>query len=226
MDALKNVLTRFSVNGVTLKLKRCQFGVSKIEYAGHIVTGGQGVSMNPKKVDALLAKEAPQWESEVSSLLGAAGYYYKFIKDYAMVVRPLRQLQMSMTNKMEKFVSRWGERQEAAFKLLKAMLSNAPVLVSPIFDGRPFIIMSDASDYGIGCCCAQYDDDGVERPVMFLSRELSKAARGFGISDKEGLGGNVGSQEAKVPAAWITNNHHNRSLKSNTPRDKASSGVS
>ena len=59
MDALKNVLTRFSANGVTLKLKKCQFGVSKIEYVGHIVTGGQGVPMNPKKVDALLAKEAP-----------------------------------------------------------------------------------------------------------------------------------------------------------------------
>lgn len=188
MDALKNGLTRFSVNGVTLKLKKCQFGVSKIEYVGHIVTGGQGVSMNPKKVDALLAKEAPRCGSEVASLLGAAGYYSKFIKDYAMVVRPLRQLQMAMSNTMEKFGDRWGERQEAAFKMLKAMLSNAPVLVSPIFDGRPFIIMSDASDYGIGCCCAQYDDEGTERLVMFLSRELSKAERGFGISDKEGLG--------------------------------------
>ena len=148
--------------------------------------------MNPKKVDALLAKEAPQCGSEVASLLGvvlgAAGYYSKFINDYAMVVRPLRQLQMSVTNKMETFGSRWGEQQEAAVNLLKAMLSNAPVLVSPIFDGRPFIIMSDASHYGIGCCCAQYDDEGVERLVVFLSRELSKAERGFGISDKEGLG--------------------------------------
>ena len=33
-----------------------------------------------------------------------------------------------------------------------------------------------------------YDDEGVERPVMFLSRELSTAEVGFGISDKEGLG--------------------------------------
>ena len=188
MDALKNVLTRFSVNGVTLKLKKCQFGVSKIEYVGHVVTGGEGVSMNPKKVDALLEKEPPQTGAEVSSLLGAAGYYAKFIKDYAMVLRPLRQIQMAMSNKLEKFGDRWGERQEASFKLLKAMLSNAPILASPIFDGRPFIIMSDASDYGIGCCCAQYDDEGIERPVMFLSRELSKAEVDFGISDKEGLG--------------------------------------
>ena len=111
--------------------------------------------MNPKKVDALLEKEAPQCGSEVSSLLGAAGYYAKFIKDYDMVVRPLRQPQMAMTNKLEKFGDKWGEKQAASFKLLKAMLSNAPVLVSPIFDGRPLIIVSDASDYGIGCCCAQ-----------------------------------------------------------------------
>ena len=38
MDALKNVLTRFSVNGVTLKLKKCLFGMSKIAYVGHVVT--------------------------------------------------------------------------------------------------------------------------------------------------------------------------------------------
>ena len=53
-----------------------------------------------------------------------------------MVVRPLRQIQMAMSNKMEKFGDRWGERQEAAFKMLKAMLSNAPVLVSPQERGR------------------------------------------------------------------------------------------
>ena len=119
---------------------------------------------------------------------------------------------MSMTNKMEKFGSRWGERQEAAFKRLKAMLSNAPVLVSPIFDGRPFIIMSDASDYGIGCCCAQYDDEGIESPVLFLSKELSKAERGFGISDKEGLGVTCAARKLKY--------------KSNTPHDKTPPGVS
>ena len=53
----------------------CEWEVrkSKIEYVGHVVTGGEGVSMNPKKVDALLEKEASQCGSEVSSLLGAAG---------------------------------------------------------------------------------------------------------------------------------------------------------
>ena len=49
---------------------------------GPIVTGGHVVSVNPKKVDVLLAKEAPECGSEVASLLGAAGYYSKFIKDY------------------------------------------------------------------------------------------------------------------------------------------------
>ena len=54
MDALKNVLTRFSVNGVTLKLKKWrQSGVSKYEYVGHVVICGEGVSMNLKQVAAL-----------------------------------------------------------------------------------------------------------------------------------------------------------------------------
>ena len=68
------------------------------------------------------------------------------------------------------------------------MLSNASVLVSPNCDGRSFIIMPDAADYGIGCCYAKYDDAGVESPVMFLSRELSKAEAGPDISRKDGLG--------------------------------------
>ena len=39
----------------------------------------------------------------------------------------------------------------------------------------------------IGACLAQYDDEGIERPVMYLSRDLTKAEKDYHITDKEGL---------------------------------------
>lgn len=34
---------------------------------------------------------------------------------------------------------------------------------------------------------AQYDDEGIERPVLYSSRELAKAENKYAITDKEGL---------------------------------------
>ena len=56
----------------------------------------EGIKMKPKSVEAILGMEPPRTGAETASLLGAAGYYSRFIRDYAMIVRPLRKLQMKM----------------------------------------------------------------------------------------------------------------------------------
>ena len=49
MDRLLKVLTRFSINGVTMKLSKCEFGVEKIDYVGHVVHAGKGIEQDPNK---------------------------------------------------------------------------------------------------------------------------------------------------------------------------------
>ena len=62
----------------------------------------------------------------------------------------------------------------------------APALVFPRFD-RPWIILTDCSNYARGVCLAQKDDDAIERPVAYASGALSTAIKNYSISDKEAV---------------------------------------
>ena len=63
----------------------------RIEFFG-MVFNGQGMSPDPAKVEAIKQAEAPTSVSDVRSLLGMANYVSRFIRDYADIVAPLRDL--------------------------------------------------------------------------------------------------------------------------------------
>lgn len=58
---------------------------------GHVVSE-KGVETDPEKIEALKSWPVPRNLKELRSFLGFAGYYRRFIKDYAAVVRPLNEL--------------------------------------------------------------------------------------------------------------------------------------
>jgi len=81
---------------------------------------------------------------------------------------------------------KWTNDQEESFKILKRKLINSPILKFPYFD-KEFIIHTDASYEDLGGVLLQKDDEtGVEHPIHFISRSLSKAERNYGITDLEG----------------------------------------
>ena len=47
--------------------------------------------------------------------------------------------------------------------------------------------MCDASPYGVGAVLSQIDEQGVERPVSYVSRTLSQAERNYSQLEKEAL---------------------------------------
>ena len=49
------------------------------------------------------------------------------------------------------------------------------------------MLACDASPHGVGAVLSQYQDDGVEKPVAFASRSLSKAEKNYSHLKKEGL---------------------------------------
>nr|GFC17673.1 putative reverse transcriptase domain-containing protein [Tanacetum cinerariifolium] len=56
---------------------------------------------------------------------GLAGYYRRFIEGFSKISKPMTKL----TQKKVKF--EWGDKQEAAFQLLKQKLCSAPILALP-----------------------------------------------------------------------------------------------
>ena len=72
---------------------------------GHKISG-QGVSVDPAKVEAVLNWEAPKSIMKIRSFLGLARYYPRFIEGFSRITAPLTKL----TRKDEKF--EWSDRCE------------------------------------------------------------------------------------------------------------------
>ena len=60
---------------------------------------------------------------------------------------------------------------------------SAPVLVTPQFD-KPFILMVDASDVGVGAVLVQEDHRSLEHPIAYFSQKFNKSQRNYCTSKK------------------------------------------
>jgi hypothetical protein len=173
------VLSRLRDAGLTVKLTKCEFACSEVEYVGHRV--GHGI-MSPKevKVKALLDAPRPQSKRDLQRLLGLANYYSRYIAHFSEMVMPLTNL----LGKNTKFV--WSEDAESSFNNIKHCMSSSPVLMIADYN-QPFYLYVDASNFCIGACLMQEDKNGVHKPVCYYSKKLAGAQKNYSTSDKEGL---------------------------------------
>lgn len=85
------VLSKCQEFNVKLKLEKCNFAKTKVEYLGYEITG---TSIEPlqTKLDTLIQSNAPKNKTELRSLIGKLNFYARFIKEYSKHVEPLREL--------------------------------------------------------------------------------------------------------------------------------------
>ncbi|GFY09437.1 retrovirus-related Pol polyprotein from transposon 297 [Trichonephila clavipes] len=117
----------------------------------------------------------PKNDREVSKFLGMAGWYQKFIQNYADICEPLYRLK----KKGAKF--NWSTEAKDSFNKVKRSLIEAQVLRLPNFQEQ-FNLFTDASGVGIGAVLNQN-----QRPIAFASRTLNKAKRNYTVTERECL---------------------------------------
>ncbi|KAL8133953.1 hypothetical protein AgCh_009138 [Apium graveolens] len=154
------------------KFSNCEFWFKEVHFLGHIISS-EGVKVDPAKIEAILNWERPKTLTEVRSFLGLAGYYRRFIKDFAKIAIPLTK----MTRKSEKFV--WNDKCNGTFQELKNRLVTTSVLVLPDEQGD-FLIYSDASYRGLGCVLMQHDN-----VIAYASRQLKPYEQKYPTHDLE-----------------------------------------
>jgi len=173
---LAAVLQRLRDAKLKLKPKKCHFFQRRLKFLGHFVSS-DGVETDPEKIHKINASPAPRDLHELRSFLGLCSYYRRFMPHFSETAKPLIRL----TEKNVTF--HWGDAQDAAFRTLKEVLSQAPVLVHPRKEGQ-FILDTDASDEGIGAVLSQIQD-GEEKVISYGSRALTKTERNYCITRRE-----------------------------------------
>lgn len=169
------VLTRLAENGLKVQGKKCHFVQQEVNYLGYVV-GGDGVSVDQSKVEKIQTWQRPQNGREVSSFLGMASYYSRFIDGFSCKAGPLHQVAAKGKGSKTEFL--WGMAQEEAFEILKSKLTSAPVLAYLKFD-EEFILEVDASKKGLGACLMQKGDDGRIHPIAYASRSLRGSEKNY-----------------------------------------------
>ncbi|GJS98214.1 putative reverse transcriptase domain-containing protein [Tanacetum coccineum] len=108
----------------------------------------EGIHVDPAKIEAIKDWTSPKSPTEIRQFLGLAGYYRRFIEGFSKIAKPMTKL----TQKKVKF--EWGDKQEAAFQVLKQKLCSAPILALPE-GSEDFIAYCDASKKGLGAVLMQ-----------------------------------------------------------------------
>ncbi|GJR55930.1 putative reverse transcriptase domain-containing protein, partial [Tanacetum coccineum] len=92
--------------------------MQEVQFLGHVING-DGIHVDPSKIEVVKNWKAPRTPSEVRSFLGLAGYYCRFIKNFYKIAKPLTIL----TQKNKTYD--WGENRRRHFQILKDKLCNA-----------------------------------------------------------------------------------------------------
>jgi hypothetical protein len=123
-DHLRRVLQRLRDKRLYAKFSKCEFWLDKVIFLGHVVSR-DGISVDPRKVEAVVNWERPTNVHEIRSFLGLAGYYRRFVEGFSKLSGPLTAL----TRKNARFL--WTDECEQSFQELKRRLVTAPVLTLP-----------------------------------------------------------------------------------------------
>jgi hypothetical protein len=128
----ENILERFDKANLQLHPGKCVFALPQIQYLSFVLSK-DGISPSPENVKAVKQYPAPKSVKEVRAFLGLASFYWRLIRNFSEIARPMTELR----RKEQPFS--WESKQQEAFQKLKDRLCTAPVLAYPNFK-LPFIL--------------------------------------------------------------------------------------
>ncbi|GJV60342.1 reverse transcriptase domain-containing protein [Tanacetum coccineum] len=171
-EHLKIILELLKKEELYAKFSKCEFWIPKVQFLGHVIDN-KGIHVDPAKIESVKDWASPKTPTEIRQFLGLAGYYRRFIEGFSKIAKPMTKL----TQKKVKF--EWGDKQGAAFQLLKQKLCSAPILALPE-GSEDFIVYCDASIKGLGAVLMQR-----EKVISYASRQLKIHEKNYTTHDLE-----------------------------------------
>ncbi|GJY44357.1 putative reverse transcriptase domain-containing protein [Tanacetum coccineum] len=152
-EHLKIILELLKKEELYAKFSKCEFWIPKVQFLGHVIDS-EGIHVDPAKIESIKDWTSPKSPTEIRQFLGLVGYYRRFIEGFSKIAKPMTKL----TQKKVKF--EWGDKQEAAFQLLKQKLCSAPILVIPE-EAKEFISILQTRQRGLGAVLMQREKNAL-----------------------------------------------------------------
>jgi hypothetical protein len=97
MKKISMILEKLRNAELSLDLEKSEFAVTKIKYLSFVIRVSEGITVDPSKVAAIRAWEAPTFVKGVRSFLGFANFYRKLIENFSDIAIPLLNLTKKRT---------------------------------------------------------------------------------------------------------------------------------
>ncbi|GJW47112.1 putative reverse transcriptase domain-containing protein [Tanacetum coccineum] len=131
------------------------------------------IHVDPANIESIKDWASPKTPTEIHQFLGLARYYRRFVEEFSKIAKSMTKL----THKGVKFD--WGDKEEAAFQLIKQKLCSAPILALPE-GSKDFVVYCDASHKGLGVVLMQR-----EKVISYALRQLKIHEKNYTTRDLE-----------------------------------------
>jgi ribonuclease HI len=171
LSDLEIIFRCLRAKGVKLNLEKCVFRVPRGMLLGFIISE-RGSEANPEKIAAITNMGPIKDLKGVQRVMGCLAALSRFISRLGEKGLPLYRL----LRKAKRFT--WTPEAEEALRNLKALLTNAPILVPPA-EGESLLIYVAATTQVVSAAIiVERREEGhallIQRPVYFISEVLSE----------------------------------------------------
>ncbi len=163
LDRIEEVFQHIRKAGLKFKAKKCFLFKKEVKYLGSLISS-EGIVMQQRGIDKILAWPIPTNRTELKSFLGFANYYREFILGYSHIAAPIIALDRKDKENPKNTAIIWNDDADQAFQDLKKAFTEPPILSLPSEEGL-YILDTDASVVAIAGILHQNqrDEDDVAR---------------------------------------------------------------
>ena len=163
-----HVLRLLREAGVTLRLSKCRFFRTTVEYLEHEIKPGRLGVMDAHR-RALREEHFPTTRPQVQSFVGMCSVFRRFVPNFARMAAPLTDV---MGSACPVLLPSATPLQQKALDRLKVDLTTPPVPKLPR-RGCKYVLDVDACGMQVGAALLEEQNDGKLQPVAYISRRLA-----------------------------------------------------
>ena len=175
------VLSTLANHGVKIKLSKCEWFQSQVEFLGHTVSTS-GVRKTEEYIKKVVEFPRPQTVKQLQEFLGLINFQRKFVKSCSEIQKPLSALTAGKGSTQ----LQWTTEMIESFNQLKDRMRQDIELAFPDYspEASKLELWVDASEIGAGACLTQVQDNKL-CIIAFQSMTFGGAQKNYSVLEKE-----------------------------------------